>query len=156
MEMRREMHENAEGIRKTPGRNKEESEEEGGFGRESGQGSEAYRGSHMEQGASKQPGDEQATQEQEEVTHPAHYAGKDIECIDYIHAQLSHDEFIGYLRGNAIKYLSRFGTKDAKTKDAAKAIVYLGWLYAHEAGELDGNMPSMIVDRLNIADILNM
>jgi hypothetical protein len=143
---------NAERVRKDAGFDQGEPEEKRDVGRKSGQGSEEDRCRYMEQASQKRPCDEQTSQE--EIIHPPHYASKDIECIDYIHAQLSPEEFKGYLRGNAIKYLSRFGVKDSTTKDAAKAIVYLGWLFAHEAGEIEGEMPSMIVDRLDIAKIL--
>ena len=40
-----------------------------------------------------------------QVERPAHYNQDDsIECIDAIQAQLSHEEFIGYIRGTIAKY----------------------------------------------------
>ena len=41
------------------------------------------------------------------VDRPMHYAAGSIECIDAIEAQLSPEEFRGYLKGNIIKYLWR-------------------------------------------------
>ena len=41
------------------------------------------------------------------VERPMHYAIGSIECIDAIEAQLSTEEFRGYLKGNVIKYLWR-------------------------------------------------
>jgi hypothetical protein len=41
------------------------------------------------------------------VDRPRHYASGNIECIDAIEAQLSNEEFRGYLKGNIIKYLWR-------------------------------------------------
>jgi len=41
------------------------------------------------------------------VDRPIHYAAGTIECIDAIEAQLSAEEFRGYLKGNIIKYLWR-------------------------------------------------
>ena len=41
------------------------------------------------------------------VDRPMHYAAGTIECIDAIEAQLSAEEFRGYLKGNIIKYLWR-------------------------------------------------
>ena len=41
------------------------------------------------------------------VERPIHYAAGSIECIDAIEAQLSSQEFRGYLKGNIIKYLWR-------------------------------------------------
>ena len=41
------------------------------------------------------------------VDRPMHYAAGSIECIDAIEAQLSAEEFRGYLKGNIIKYIWR-------------------------------------------------
>ena len=38
------------------------------------------------------------------VNNPDHYNQGDIECIDAIRAMLTDEEFIGYLRGNSLKY----------------------------------------------------
>ena len=59
------------------------------------------------------------------VNHPLHYTQGSIECIDAIEAALSREEFIGFLRGQAIKYLWRCGLKDIATQDAAKAAWYV-------------------------------
>lgn len=63
------------------------------------------------------------------VNHPSHYCDGGIETIDYIRSKLSTEEFIGYCRGNALKYISRAGKKsgNSATQDFEKAIVYLGW-----------------------------
>lgn len=61
------------------------------------------------------------------VKHPAHYCDGGIETIDYIRAKLTPEEFIGYCKGNALKYISRAGKKDDASEDLAKAAVYLGW-----------------------------
>lgn len=63
------------------------------------------------------------------VNHPPHYKTGGIEAIDYIEAKLSPEEFAGYCRGNALKYLSRAGHKGAADEDVRKAIWYLNrWL----------------------------
>ena len=36
-----------------------------------------------------------------------HYNGG-VECIEAIEASMTRDEFIGYLRGNCLKYLAEF------------------------------------------------
>ena len=41
------------------------------------------------------------------VNHPPHYTEGGIECIEAIEAQLTADEFRGYLKGNCVKYLWR-------------------------------------------------
>lgn len=70
------------------------------------------------------------------VNNPAHYQSADgIECIDAIRAALGDDQFKGYLRGNAMKYVWRAGKKnpDKAAEDMAKA----AW-YANKYKELYG------------------
>ena len=54
---------------------------------------------------------------------PAHYKVGGIECIDYLKAKLSAEEFRGFLKGNAVKYLSRAEHK-GNAEDYAKANWY--------------------------------
>ena len=58
------------------------------------------------------------------VNHPPHYGGK-VETIDYLEDKLTHEEFVGYLKGNVLKYMSRLGKKDKPVQDAKKAKWYL-------------------------------
>lgn len=58
------------------------------------------------------------------VDHPPHYNAGGIECIDAIEAALGREQFIGFLRGQVIKYQWRCGLKDAADQDAAKANWY--------------------------------
>jgi len=57
------------------------------------------------------------------VNNPAHYNKGDIECIDGIEAMLTREEFIGYLRGNSLKYRWRFPYKNG-IEDLKKAEWY--------------------------------
>ena len=41
------------------------------------------------------------------VNHPPHYTVGAIECIDAIRAALTEEEFRGYCKGNALKYVWR-------------------------------------------------
>ena len=52
---------------------------------------------------------------------PSHYQIGGIETIDYIEAKLTPEEFKGYCKGNAIKYLSRAGYKGEERDDYKKA-----------------------------------
>ncbi len=61
------------------------------------------------------------------VDRPMHYAAGTIECIDAIEAQLSAEEFRGYLKGNIIKYLWREKHKGG-TESLKKAKWYLNKL----------------------------
>ena len=60
-----------------------------------------------------------------DMINPDHYKVGGIETIDYIQAKLSPEEFAGYCRGNALKYISRAGHKDATAQEVGKAIWYL-------------------------------
>lgn len=60
-----------------------------------------------------------------------HYASMvGLEPIELMQLVLSYDEFIGFLKGNIIKYTMRAGKKqgEAAEKDAAKAKRYVEWL----------------------------
>ena len=67
-----------------------------------------------------------ATPAKDMVNHPPHYAETDngIECIDAIRAALGREQFIGFLRGQVIKYQWRLGKKADSVEDNRKAIWY--------------------------------
>lgn len=62
--------------------------------------------------------------QEDKVNHPSHYTDGGIECIDAIEAQLSDEEFDGYLRGNCVKYLWRWKNKGG-VEDLKKCRWYL-------------------------------
>jgi hypothetical protein len=61
------------------------------------------------------------------VNHPSHYTDGKIECIEYIKDKLTAEEFQGFCKGNALKYVSRAGKKDPNkyAEDLQKAVFYL-------------------------------
>jgi len=59
------------------------------------------------------------------VNHPPHYADGGIECIEAIEAQLSPEEYRGYLRGNCAKYLWRCMLKGDPLENLLKCEWYL-------------------------------
>jgi hypothetical protein len=59
------------------------------------------------------------------VNHPSHYNDGAIECIDAIEAQLTPEEYRGYLRGNCTKYLWRCMIKGKPVEDLKKCQWYL-------------------------------
>lgn len=61
------------------------------------------------------------------VNHPPHYASDGIECIEAIQAQLTKEEYRGYLKGNVAKYLWREKHKGG-TESLKKAQWYLARL----------------------------
>ena len=76
----------------------------------------------------KAPDDSAGDQGHDPVNSPSHYTGGGIETIDYLAAKLTPDEFSGFCRGNALKYLSRLGKKGDYAEDLGKAIWYLNCL----------------------------
>lgn len=68
------------------------------------------------------------------VNHPSHYIqgeGKH-ECIEVLKEWMSEDEFKGFLKGNAIKYLCRAGKKIDKVEDLKKSQFYINRLILEE------------------------
>ena len=63
----------------------------------------------------------------DDSVNPSHYKTGGVECIDYLRAKLTPEEFRGYLKGNVIKYLSREGRKGG-SEDLAKASWYASML----------------------------
>jgi len=61
------------------------------------------------------------------VDKPMHYAASSVECIDAIEAQLTTEEFRGYLKGNVAKYMWRERKKGGK-ESLMKARWYLNRL----------------------------
>jgi len=53
-----------------------------------------------------------------------HYVDMAIQPWDVMQALLSEEEFIGFIKGNIIKYSMRVGRKDG-SDDAAKALHYM-------------------------------
>lgn len=64
------------------------------------------------------------------VRSPKHYKlpGLNIESVDVLRSVLTPEEFKGFCRGNALKYLIRAGRKDSELQDIKKAGVYIEWL----------------------------
>ncbi len=62
---------------------------------------------------------------------PDHYKQGGIECIDYLRAKLSPEEFRGFLKGNAMKYLSRAEQKGGE-EDYKKAAWYTNMLSGND------------------------
>lgn len=61
----------------------------------------------------------------ESVNHPDHYNQGSIECLDAIEASMTSEEFLGFLKGNVMKYLWRWRQKGKGAEDIEKALFYL-------------------------------
>lgn len=77
---------------------------------------------------------------QDRVNHPSHYERYDMETIEAIKGQSTPDEYRGFLKGNVMKYLSRYRGKNG-IEDLNKAEWYLHRLQEFEAvqGDDDGD-----------------
>lgn len=62
-----------------------------------------------------------------DAINPQHYRKGAVECIDAIRSALTAEQYIGYLRGNLIKYSWRYQDKGGVT-DLRKANWYLSRL----------------------------
>lgn len=72
----------------------------------------------------------------EEINHPERYGGDTIyECIKVLEAWLPPEQYKGFLRGNALKYLCRVGKKDNSVQELKKAGWYLNKLIEKEIQE---------------------
>ncbi|WP_238351986.1 DUF3310 domain-containing protein [Brevibacillus brevis] len=72
-------------------------------------------------------------QQDDPVNHPAHYATGGIETIDLIQAKLTPDEFVGFCKGNVLKYVTRANLKGGE-EDLRKAAKYLEFAVGGEQG----------------------
>jgi hypothetical protein len=78
----------------------------------------------------------------ETVNHPQHYGGDTTyETVKVLKAWLPREQYIGFLRGNAIKYQSRLGRKGEAAEDAKKA----KW-YSDELAKELSSLVKVVVD----------
>ena len=68
--------------------------------------------------------DDEVTVVQDMVNHPSHYKQFSREVIDTMQGMSTPEEFKGYLKLNAVKYLSRYQGKNG-IEDLGKAIWYV-------------------------------
>jgi hypothetical protein len=59
------------------------------------------------------------------VNSPSHYNMLSIEAIDIIEMSMTREEFLGYLKGNVLKYVIRYKHKGNPRQDLSKALWYL-------------------------------
>ena len=72
-----------------------------------------------------------ASQSPDMVNSPSHYQLDGVEAIDIIKAALTPEEYRGYLKGNALKYVLREPFKGNRKQDVNKAQWHLeryNWL----------------------------
>ena len=59
-----------------------------------------------------------------------------LQPIEFMQANMTHEEFVGFLKGNIIKYTARCGKKDDVDKEVAKIVEYAKWLAKAYKGEI--------------------
>ena len=59
------------------------------------------------------------------VNSPEHYNMLDIEAINLIEMSMTKEEFLGYLKGNVLKYIIRYKHKGNASEDLDKGKWYL-------------------------------
>ena len=64
----------------------------------------------------------------DEVNTPLHYTVGGVEAIDVLKAKLTHEEFMGAMKFNVLKYLMRANYKGHHDQDLLKAQFYLNKL----------------------------
>ena len=64
------------------------------------------------------------------VERPSHYTNGAVECIDAIKASMTPTEYVGFLKGQIIKYVWRYKLKGKPLEDLKKARYYLERLIA--------------------------
>lgn len=66
------------------------------------------------------------------VNHPSHYTAGKKEVIELIYESMTHEQFVGYIQGNVLKYMMRYRLKNG-IEDLRKAIWYLEYLVKKES-----------------------
>lgn len=73
--------------------------------------------------------------QKEAENYDKHYANTAHQPIEVMQANMTRDEFVGFLKGNIIKYVCRLGKKDEPAKEAAKIRRYAEWLEQAVSGQ---------------------
>ena len=63
--------------------------------------------------------------EPDTVNSPEHYNMLDVEAINLIEMSMTKEEFLGYLKGNVLKYIIRYKHKGNASEDLDKGKWYL-------------------------------
>ena len=93
------------------------------FARDIGRPPEDFETMYRQPQAPSTPAPAPAPEPVGDAINPSHYQVGGIETIDYMRAKSTPEEFEGYLRLSALKYLSRVGHKHGD-HDAARAEEY--------------------------------
>ncbi len=72
-----------------------------------------------------------------DVVHQEHYESVKLQPIEIMAMDFEREEFIGFLKGNILKYILRYNKKDG-INDLKKARIYLDWMIQYiETGRIN-------------------
>lgn len=89
-----------------------------------------------------------------DLTKQEHYTNNGIEPIDIMRKNFSYDEFMGFCKGNVLKYLLRYKDKNG-LEDLEKAKIYLNWLideYSNKANAEQLNLFDDCLEQHSLVD----
>tara|TARA_R100001443_G_scaffold24160_1_gene36333 strand:+ start:5088 stop:5312 length:225 start_codon:yes stop_codon:yes gene_type:complete len=72
--------------------------------------------------------------EYDQIENPEHYCASEIECIDAIKASMTREEYLGFLKGQIIKYTWRYRSKGDPRTNLGKGF----WFYKKLQEEFQG------------------
>ena len=87
-----------------------------------------------------------------DTINPDHYKKGGIETIEYMEAKMSKEEFYGYIKGNALKYISREGLKSEKLTDKIDDCKKAIWYLEQKLLEVKAKQDEWIDDELHDED----
>lgn len=76
----------------------------------------------------------------------SHYRDMPIQPIEVMREVLTKEEYIGFLKGNIIKYSMRAGKKEGASDDAAKAAHYRQFLAEAKGEPTNGLLDLPVID----------
>ena len=75
--------------------------------------------------------------EAQDKINPDHYKRGNIEAIEAIKESMTKEAYLGYLKGNILKYLWRWDSKHDTTQEQVTCIKKAGWYLAEMINHLE-------------------
>jgi hypothetical protein len=75
--------------------------------------------------------------EAQDKINPDHYKRGNIEAIEAIKESMTEEAYLGYLKGNILKYLWRWDSKHDTTQEQVTCIKKAGWYLAEMISHLE-------------------
>jgi hypothetical protein len=68
-----------------------------------------------------------------------HYNRGTVQPIDFFEGSFTPEEYRGFLKGQIVKYISRYRYKGTPMSDLTKAVQYLEWLCEFERKQVEAD-----------------